>query len=582
VDIDPGAVEICKLRFWLSMIVDEEDIYQIKPLPNLDYKIVCGDSLLGFPSNLNSPIEKEIQSLMDKYFSEINPIEKERLKRQIDERIKYRLEQSEKIFGYKINFDFPLFFQKVFREKNGFDVVIANPPYIKEYINRSAFNGLRDSPYYQGKMDIWYMFACRGIHLLKDKGILTFIAQNNWVTSYGASKMRNKVIKDTRIIELIDFGPYFVFENSDIQTMIMIFLKDNRSDSYTFNLRRLKGNNLTFQDVLDMLNKVKNPNIEYLTPLIHRESFLDKKLTFSDVKIEKILRKIGGKGDFYLEEKEITNGIHCHFDFITKRLNERHNNKFKIGQGIFVLSEQEKNELKLTAKELELLKPYYTSQELYRYYGNPKNKYWVIYTDSKFKNPEFMKPYPNIKKHLDRFKEVITSDNKPYGLHRARNEYFFKGEKIVVLRKCPNTPIFTYTDFDCYVSAAFYVIKTKRINMKYLVALLNSTLIAFWLRHKGKMQGNNYQIDKEPLLASPIIKPSEEEQKEIIDIVNKILSLTHSNTGIPAYGEKDTDKNVCATIKEYERQIDQLVYKLYGLREEEIEIIEDFNRGKSR
>ena len=118
--------------------------------------------------------------------------------------------------------------------------------------------------------------------------------------------------------------------------------------------------------------------------------------------------------------------------------------------------------------------------------------------------------------------------------------------------------------------------------MKYLVALLNSTLIAFWLRHKGKMQGNNYQIDKEPLLALPIIKPSEEEQKEIIDIVNKILSLTHSNTGIPAYGEKDTDENVCATIKEYERQIDQLVYKLYGLREEEIEIIEDFNRGKSR
>ena len=92
-------------------------------------------------------------------------------------------------------------------------------------------------------------------------------------------------------------------------------------------------------------------------------------------------------------------------------------------------------------------------------------------------------PYPNIKKHLDKFVDVITSDNKPYGLHRTREENFFKGEKIIVQRKCAGKPVFTYTDFDTYVSATFYVIKTENLNQKYLTGVLNSRLIEFWLKN---------------------------------------------------------------------------------------------------
>lgn len=73
VDIDIGAVETCKLRFWLSLIVDEEDFTDLKPLPNLDYKVVCGDSLLRFPENWGSFIESEIEALEEQYFSETNP-----------------------------------------------------------------------------------------------------------------------------------------------------------------------------------------------------------------------------------------------------------------------------------------------------------------------------------------------------------------------------------------------------------------------------------------------------------------------------------------------------------------------------
>ena len=162
---------------------------------------------------------------------------------------------------------------------------------------------------------------------------------------------------------------------------------------------------------------------------------------------------------------------------------------------------------------------------------------------------------------MDKFQTVITSDNKPYGLHRARSEYFFQGEKIVALRKCVNEPIFTYTDFDCYVSATFYIIKSERINQKYLCAILNSKLIAFWLRNKGKMQGNNYQLDKEPLLQIPICNVQLDEQHAIIKLVNQIL---HSK-----------QNDVAFDITNIENEINQKVYKIYGLIEDEITIIEN-------
>ena len=116
--------------------------------------------------------------------------------------------------------------------------------------------------------------------------------------------------------------------------------------------------------------------------------------------------------------------------------------------------------------------------------------------------------YPKLKAHLDRFKSIITSDNKPYGLHRARTEDFFKGEKIISLRKCQR-PSFAFTDFDCYVSQTHSSIKTERFNLKFLTAVLNSQLIEFWLRYMGKMQGDLYQIDKEPLLNVPLIEPDD-------------------------------------------------------------------------
>jgi len=344
--------------------------------------------------------------------------------------------------------------------------------------------------------------------------------------------------------------------------MIMIIKKSSEPREYSFDYRRIIGKKPIFKDVIDLLNKSPNPNNEYLNPTIKRNSYLNRPFTFNKTDIEAILDKIGNKGNERLYENEITNGIHSHHDKVNKDMIRKLGQGFKVGDGIFVLSDEEKNKIPFTEKELELIKPYYTSKELKKYYGNRKNSEWIIYTDSRFKDPKAIKPYPNIKKHLDKFQKLITSDNRPYGLHRSRDEEFFKGEKVIVLRKCLE-PTFTYIDFDSYVSAAFYVIKTSRFDLKYLTGLLNSKLIAFWLKHKGKIQGNNFQIDKEPLLSIPI--PFINQNNEIIkdqiaSLVDKIILSKQQNP------QADTS--------DLENQIDIMVYKLYDLTYDEVKIID--------
>jgi adenine-specific DNA-methyltransferase len=370
--------------------------------------------------------------------------------------------------------------------------------------------------------------------------------------------MRNKVIRDAQILKLLDFGGYKIFESSDIQTMVMLFMRNKQQTEYTFDYRKLSGGAAIFNDVMDLLDHADNERAHYLTPVIDRKDFTNKLLTFSDRSKERLLDKIQSKANFRFSDKqEVSTGIDVHQDFLNKTSQRELGEGFEVGDGIFCISDQEKKELNLGEEEKKLVKPYYTTNELFKYFGEPKNKYWVIYTDSSFKDPRKIRTYPNLKRHLDRFNSIITSDNAPYGLHRARKEYFFKGEKIISLRKCAE-PTFTYTNYDCYVSQTFFVIKSLRINLKFLTGLLNSRLIAFWLRHKGKMQGDQFQVDKEPLLKIPIVKPTAEDA--FVKLADQILSAKQKKSN--------------ADTSALEREIDEIVYRLYSLTKEEIRIVE--------
>jgi len=661
VDIQPIAIEIARLRFFIALLVDEDidknnpDNQGIEPLPNLDFKLMQGNSLISefMGINLDSEdsdaparlmkdetdelisryqdkksefqyepdrkkkeaLKSEIETLIEQifesklktqkteYYTKLKNIERkyasvpdieqrnEAIRKDtetLNRNYKFDLTQAERQLkefttGLKIKpfFAWKLYFAEVFHEKGGFDIVIANPPYIKEYVNRKAFDGVRNSPYYMGKMDIWYLFACQCIDYLKDGGVFTFIAQNNWVTSYGASKLRNKVVSDTRIHALLDFGDYKVFESSGIQTMVMVFQKEKETDDYTFDYRRITNGTVVFKDILDLLNYRENVNVEYLTPRIQREVFANNTLTFSDSRINGIIEKVRLKANFCLTEHEIAQGIVPNPDVVnTRNINKIPPNKISrfsinVGDGVFVINKGmfgNINEI-----ERKYIKPLYEPSLMSKYYISSKNEQEIIYiTKHNFQND-----CPNILNHLQKYKEIMDERRenlegklKYYHLHWPRNPIFFKqGPKILSIRKCVD-PTFIYTELETYVMMAVNVIKTERINLKYLTAILNSKLIAFWLRHKGKMQGDNYQIDKEPLLAIPIYMPSNEDQQSIVKKVDQILSIGKED------GYPDNPDDI-PQIKEIEHQIDRLVYELYGLTEEEKAVVEGNRTGSN-
>ena len=586
VDIEKGAVDIARLRFWLAIIVDETEPL---PLPNLDYKIMQGNSLLesfeGIDlSNLlkrdgelfdDDEIIKHLVCAIDGFYMPNDQIAKAKIRKQISEKVIQLLKERQlapatikklEAMDLHANSEFFLWhtwFNDVFNRPNscngGFDIVIGNPPYIKEYENRNAFDHFREnSLYYIGKMDLWYGFACHGLDLLRKNGHLCFIAQNNWTTSAGAKLLRKKIIDSAKICQLLDFNTYMVFESASIQTMIMLFQNNSNVNKYTFDYRTLLAET-TKTDMIDLLNKTNTEKNQLLLPSFDRVALKGKLFTFSENDL--IFEKIANEKVF-LNDKEATNGIHTHHDCVNNRMNKDFP-ELPLGKGIFVLSDLEVQSFDFNENEKELIKPYFTSTQVLKYYTSQLNSYWIIYTDSSFKDINKMTSYPKIKEHLDSVKIVITSDNKPYGLHRSREEHFFKGEKIISQRKCVDSPLFSYSDFDCYVPAMYYIIQTTRWNMKFLTGLLNSKLVAFWLKHKGKMQGVNYQVDKEPLLAVPLPKPDTLDKNiemNVINLVDKILTTKKQNP------ETDTSA--------LEAEIDQLVYQLYGLTEQEIAIIE--------
>ncbi|MDA8669442.1 BREX-1 system adenine-specific DNA-methyltransferase PglX [Flavobacteriales bacterium] len=651
VDIESGAVDIARLRFWLALVVDEVEPL---PLPNLDYKIMQGNSLLEsfegidlsqisdaaayeavyeseqidmFSGEAKKKVSmslqfEDVKSLMDDYFNTNDPETKKDLHKRIDDQVlnhirftlaehKRELQKKAKKLEKKVSLDeaaartweqkekirttskaakalvklntelsqyndkelklaqlsnsnerpfflWHLFFQEVF-DKGGFDIVIGNPPYIKEYTLKSAFDGLRNSEYYQGKMDLWYFFGSYCLDLLKENGLECFIAQNNWITSAGASKFRQKVLRDTEIKLFTDFWDYKVFNTAGIQTMVYLLQKKEPRDTYKIQYSILNNNDIKINELIHFLDFQKKQKFseKYILDFNPME-YTKTLITFNNPNISKVLNSILKNINlFYLQEDEVANGIHPHHEVVNKKMQTKLGSKFSIGDGIFGLSNEEVLKLNLQIDEKKLLKPYCSSASgLDKYFEKNNENRFIIYTDSSFKNPDSLTNYPSIKKHLDKFQAVITSDNKPYGLHRARNKKFFRDEKIVVQRKSIDSPIFTYFEYEGYFSAMFYLIKSERINLKYLTSILNSKLITFWLRYKGKMQGNNFQVDKAPLINIPILHSPD--NTIFIDLVDQIMSLK----------EKSQDTSTL------EAQIDNLVYKLYNLTYNDVLVVD--------
>ncbi len=224
VDIDAGAVEIAKLRLWLSLVVDEEDVKRIKPLPNLDYKIVAGNSLVGFP--FKSQKMGEIEKLKECLFDETDHAKKAQLKAQVDKLLAESFAASKKSLGYQVNFDFEVYFSEVFNLKGGFDAVIANPPYLNSRSMAKDNPELREliqASYSltRGSWDIYIAFFEKGFRLLNQKGVLAFITPDKWISKPFGDEMRIRTTD--KIFSILKAGR-LVFESVNVDAIVSIYV----------------------------------------------------------------------------------------------------------------------------------------------------------------------------------------------------------------------------------------------------------------------------------------------------------------------------------------------------------------------
>ncbi len=312
VDIDPGAIDIAKLRLWLSLIVDEEDYKQINPLPNLDYKIMQGnsliedfhsisldfgkddnDDLLGIDPKLESLIEA-LHSKQNALFSARHPGEKKRLKDEVEDAIMsifhYELEKNigpyrneleeiektanrpgiireqylqeekhklqkrygidpeavenelrEMTHGNKLRSFFPwrLYFADVFQKKDGFDVVIANPPYV-------GFQGHKEGKAYlidnfvsaSGRFDLYLPFIEQAVKLGHEGAIGCYICPTNFMKRSHGAKLREYLVQEVSIVSVVDFGDFQIFQDALNYTGIFLWQRRKTCSQSTIAYKR--------------------------------------------------------------------------------------------------------------------------------------------------------------------------------------------------------------------------------------------------------------------------------------------------------------------------------------------------------
>ena len=538
VDIDPGAVEIAKLRLWLSLVVDEEDIKQIKPLPNLDYKIVCGNSLLGVEKNLfNLELFNEFEKQKLLYFDETDVKKKQEYKSQIDDLIRQITNNNE-------TFDFEVYFSEVFHEKGGFDVVIANPPYI-EHKKLRALRELINTKYktHSGTADIYVYFYEKGLRLLKNHGVLAFISSNKFLkTGYG-SKLRS-LLTNYHLLQIVDFTEVHVFD-ALVATCIVIVAKEKADAS--------------------VLVTSANDNIQsftYLYEFINRTHQLvsSKNLGSEIWQLSEGLRlRIKSKIETNSKRLKDIVGVH-----IYRGLTTGCNEAFIIGE------DTAKVFLKSDPRNLDIAKPLLQGRNIKKWQYIETNSY-ILQTgyDSD------LRKYPKIFMHLTRFKTKLmgrADQGKKWWNLRACVYYAeFEKEKII-WGLTANKWAFAYDNEGHYLPSNGYILTSLETPIKYLLALLNSRLMEFYFSFVGIMTaGGAFTLKYETIGELPVKELPLSKQELIINLVDQILAMTKGEDYL-------TNSSKQAKVKEYERQIDQMVYQLYNLTPEEIAVVEGLDK----
>ncbi len=625
VDKNPLATELAKLSLWLHTVAKGE------PLSFLDHHLRTGDSLIGididgmkqlpsqredmaglFESRMIQDLSKAIGHLImiEEFTSESREDIQTKKKKWRDVKAwidKYRqaanlhlstyfgnevsnqqymkvlraaannniekvedqpyFKQAQKIAEEKRFFHWELEFLDVFRtklgkkkEQPGFDVVIGNPPYVQLQKNHGTQADLyKDQDYktFTRRGDIYCLFYERGLQIAKkETGLLCYITSNKWMRAKYGKKLR-KFLASNNPLKLINFGGYKVFQEQTVDTNILVVQNKNN------------GNALEATKVGD--DFASDTNIP--------DFFRENKVTLTD--LSKDTWFIGSKVEMRLKEKIEKIGTPL------KDWGVNINYGIKTGyNNAFIIDKEKRNELiNKDPKSEEIIKPILRGRDIKRYgcefagkyllfipWHFPLHKNGSISGSSQEAAQEFQKQYPAVFKHLLKHKERLSKRNQSetgiryewYALQRCAATYYeeFEKEKIVWGNISYNSR-FCFVEGGTYINAPANILTSNKANIRYLLACMNSKIFDWEFGTQGIDLGRGFEWKKQYVekVHIPQITPQNKDSAEKTEnLVDEIL--------------KKKKQNPDADTKDLEAQIDQLVYKLYNLTSEEIEIVE--------
>ncbi|TNJ35936.1 Eco57I restriction-modification methylase domain-containing protein [Prosthecochloris vibrioformis] len=543
VDIDASAIDIARLRLWLSLIVDEEDYDRIEPLPNLDYKIVRGDSLIGFPDGVikDDKACKRLESIKSEFYNETDQQKRKALREQIADPLQVYLQQAEQYTGYVIDFDFELFFSEVWHEKDGFDVVIGNPPYvqIQKFSGQQVQKEWETQKYetFAKTGDIYCLFYEKGHRLLRKHGILAFITSNKWMRAAYGEKLRRFFSQKTQPRTLIDFSSFQVFDSATVDTNVLIFTKEDRSKPVR---ACLINHDFTRSTPLDAFTEKHSIQLDDVSA----ESWV-----ISDQAHFAIKKQIEAVG-FPLKDWDV-----AIYRGILTGFNEA-----------FIIDGKKKDELiSQDTKSAEIIKPIVRGRDIKRY-SVDFSDLWLVAT---FPALDLnIDDYPAVSEYLRTYGrklyqtgEIIGKDENGSVIKSRKktgNNWFetqdqisyykeFEKAKIVWLEMSPR-PNYAYSDAPLFVLNTSYILTGKKL--KWLLAVLNSEIMDFYF----------------PLISTDVRGKTRRYIKQYVELL-PVVPYTHSHA---AFLELFVD-----FIKEvkfnklhlqaafFEQLIDGLVYELY-------------------
>ncbi len=626
VDIKPEAIEIAKLRLWLSLVVDlERD--QVEPLPNLDYKLMVGNSLIetmdgepilppspfdaaqgrpfagarepaqaGLPGLPTAPAQlslgmgsaekaqSELLSLKDRFFTaepeqrgrlrtQIQAKEREIVLRHLDQRLDDLQARIDRIArkGAQVNwrglqrekkqlerlsaqmarladlraqvesgelpyFLYRLHFFEVFQDQGGFDIVIANPPYVRMELikDQKAELEVAYPDVYAGRADLYVYFYARGLDLLHEGGMLAYISSNKFMRAGYGEKLRSFLCQASSLQALIDFGDLPVFE-ATAYPCIVVTKKVQPPEEH-----KLLALDVNTIDVMEQLES-KFDALSWEIPL---DKLPSEGWTLQQPDVLALLEKLRAAG---------------------RPLDEVVSRKFYMGvktglNEAFVIDEETRQ--RLIAKEPkcdEIIKPWLRGRDVKRWRVDWDGLY-IIFT---YHGVDITN-YPAIEEYLlpyrDRLQQRATSANHAwYELQQPQMGIYpeFEKPKIVYPDISPHMP-FAY-DVDGYFGAnTFYFIPTNDL---FMLGILNSSVSEFFYQQISSLvRGDFLRMFSQYIAQIPIPDASPSERASIERIVQQLLDLHGEGPQVP----------------DLEAELNALVFRLFGLTREEIRIIEEF------